>query len=61
MMFSHGYTAEDLLMSIIISIHKKCNASLRNSENYRGVALCVTISKIIDNIFILKFVQQIVQ
>ena len=33
MMFSHGHTAEDLLTSIIISIPKNYNASLRNSEN----------------------------
>ena len=54
-MFSHGHTAEDLLTSIIISIPKNYNASLKNSENYRGVALCVALSEIIDNIFITKY------
>ena len=47
-MFSHGYVPEALLVSTFISIPKNLKASLNNSNNYRSIALCSAIGKVID-------------
>ena len=47
-MLYHGYTADDLLCSCIISIPKDKRGSLNDSSNYRGIALCNALCKAID-------------
>ena len=47
-MLYHGYTADDLLCSCIISIPKDKSGSLNDSSNYRGIALCNALCKAID-------------
>ena len=47
-MLYHGYTADDLLCSCIISIPKDKRGSLNDSSNYRGIALCNALCKVID-------------
>jgi len=51
-MIRHGHTANDLLYSTIVSIPKDARASLCSSDNYRGIALCCSICKLIDLIII---------
>lgn len=47
-MLSHGYTPNDLLVSMLVSIPKDNKASLSNTDNYRGIALCNALCKVID-------------
>ena len=47
-MIRHGYTANDLLYSSIVSIPKNMRGSLCSSDNYRGIALCCSVCKVID-------------
>ena len=47
-MFSHGHTATDLLYSTIVSIPKNLRGSLCSSDNYRGIALCCSLCKVLD-------------
>ena len=54
-MLIHGYTPHKLLRSTIIPIPKDSRASLKTSANYRGVALCNCICKIIDIVIINKY------
>ena len=44
----HGYTAKELLHSTIISIPKNVLSSLCCSDNYRGIALCCSLCKLLD-------------
>ncbi len=48
MILSHGHTANDLLYSTIVSIPKNLRASLCTSDNYRGIALCCSLCKVLD-------------
>ena len=56
-MIIHGYTAIDLLYSVIVSIPKNLRSSLCRSDNYRGIALCCSLCKLLDLIFLDKFGQ----
>ena len=56
-MISHGYTANDLLFSTIISIPKNLKTSLSSSDNYRGIALCSSICKVIDMVIIDQYAE----
>ncbi len=47
-MFVHGHTASDLLAAVLVSIPKDVRASLCNSDNYRGIALCCALCKVVD-------------
>ncbi len=47
-MIMHGHSAQDLLYSTIVSIPKNKRASLCCSDNYRGIALCCSICKVLD-------------
>ncbi len=58
-MLIHGYNAEELLASIIVSIPKSKRASLSTSENYRGISLCCSLCKVIDYVFINKYASQL--
>lgn len=52
-MISHGHTADNLLYSTIVSIPKDLRASLCFcSENYRGIAPCCSICKLLDMVII---------
>ena len=54
MMFIHGHSPESLLYSIIISIPKCKRKSLSDSNNYRGIALCYSLNKLIDLLILNK-------
>ena len=47
-MFVQGYTPNDLLESVLTSISKNSRGNLCTDDNYRGIALCSAICKIID-------------
>ena len=47
-MLIHGYNANDLVLSSIISIPKDIRSSLRSSDNYRGISLFNGICKLFD-------------
>ena len=51
-MLFHGYYPDELLKSTIISIPKDKSASLCNSNNYRGISLFNSISKLYDYVII---------
>ena len=50
-MFYHAHTLADLLKSSIVSIPKDNKASLSGSDNYRGISLFNSLSKLFDHIF----------
>ena len=54
-MLIHGYTPVDLLKSSIISIPKDRTASLTTSDNYRGISLFNAICKLLDNVILLLY------
>ena len=51
-MVMHGYSPSKLLQSTIVPIPKDNRASLTCSENYRAIALCNSICKLVDVLFI---------
>ena len=53
-MYIHGYQPELLLNATIISIPKDYNKSLVDDNNYRGIALCSSLSKLLDIIILLR-------
>ena len=53
--FIHGYSPGELLTSIVIPIPKNNGASLKCSDNYRGIALRNSICKLIDLVLIDRF------
>ena len=59
-MFVHGYTPNDLLESVLTSIPKDSTGNLCTDENYRGIALCSAICKIIDIVIINKYKDKLV-
>ena len=48
----HGYQPEALLKASICSIPKDYNKSLQDDDNYRGIALCNSVSKVSDLVFL---------
>ena len=53
-MIVHGHSPNELLEAILVSIPKDLRGNLQSSDNYRGIALCSAITKIIDYIFLNK-------
>ena len=53
-MIVHGHSPNELLNAILVSIPKDLRGNLNISDNYRGIALCSAITKIIDYIFLNK-------
>lgn len=51
-MLVHGFTPEDLLESVIVSIPKDTKGKLSISDNYRGISLCSCFCKVFDLIVI---------
>ena len=47
-MLIHGYNANDIVLSSIISIPKDIRSSLTSSDNYRGISLFNWICKLFD-------------
>ena len=54
-MFVHGHTAEDLLFAVLSFIPKDLHGNLAVLDNYRGIALCSAICKIIDNLILHRY------
>ena len=53
-MVVHGYNANDLLSSTVISIPKSTRGGMSQSDNYRGISLCNCICKLFDVILMKK-------
>ena len=51
----HGYTADNLLLNVLKPIPKDVRGNLSDSNNYRGISLCSSLSKAIDNIIIKRY------
>ena len=51
---THGHSPEDLLEALLVSIPKDLRGNMLTSDNYRGIALCSALTKVIDYIFIDK-------
>ena len=47
-MLIHGYNANDIVLSSIISVPKDIRSSLSSSDNYRGISLFNGIYKLFD-------------
>ena len=54
-MLVQRYSPDDLLTSSIISIPKDRTASLTTSDNYRGISLFNAICKLLDNVILLLY------
>lgn len=59
-MLCHGHTPPQLLSSTFVSIPKNSRGSLCDSNNYRSIALCSSISKLLDLIVIDKWRDRLV-
>ena len=53
-MITHGHSPEDLLEALLVSIPKDLRGNMLTSDNYRDIALCSALTKVIDYIFIDK-------
>ena len=51
-MLTHGHYLTELLKSTLIYIPKDTTASLSTSDNYRGISLFNSISKLFDYVII---------
>ena len=51
-MFVHGFTPDNLLETIVTSIPKDLRGNLCVDDNYRGIALCSALCKVIDILII---------
>ena len=51
----HGYTADNLLLNVLKPIPKDVRGNLSDSNNYRGISLCSSLSKAIDNVIIKRY------
>ena len=54
-MFIHGHTPTDLLESVLLSIPRDVRGNMSSNENYRGIALCSALCKILDLIILDKY------
>ena len=53
-MFTHGYTPSSLLESVTNIIPKDLRGDMCNKDNYRGIALCSALCKLVDILIIEK-------
>ena len=58
-MFNHGFTPNDLLESVVTSIPKDLRGNLCTDDNYRGIALCSALCKVIDILIIDKYSEKL--
>ena len=54
-MITHGYQPQTLLLATVTSIPKDNRGNLCDSNNYRGIALCSSISKVLDIIILNRY------
>jgi len=54
-MVSHGSAPKDFSASTIVSIPKKANGNISDSNIYRGIALSSVFGKVFDNVILCKF------
>ena len=59
-MLCHGHTPPQLLSSTFISIPKNSRGSMCDSNNYRSIALCSSICKLLDMIILDKWRDRLV-
>ena len=52
--YVHGHQPEALLLATIISITKDSKGKMCSDSNYRGIALCCSMSKVLDRFFSLE-------
>ena len=55
----HGALPDNFLRSTIVPIPKGRNADGSNSNNYRGIALSSIFGKLMENIVLIKFSNQL--
>ena len=44
----HGFLPDNLLTSVVVPIPKNVKGNMGSSDNYRGIALCSSITKLFD-------------
>ena len=54
-MLTHGYYAEELLLSTVLFLPKDVNKNVCSSENYRGISLYSSVNKVIEWIILNKY------
>jgi len=54
---THGYQPQSMLLATITSIPKDNRGNLCDSSNYRGIALCSSVSKLFDIIILNRYSQ----
>ena len=59
-MLTHGFSPNDLLEAVIVSIPKDMKGDLCSDNNYRGIALCSALCKIIDIIILDKYSEKLI-
>ena len=59
-MLVHGFSPDDLLEAVIVSIPKDVKGDLCSDSNYRGIALCSALCKIIDIIILDKYLDRLI-
>ena len=52
---THGYQPKDILLGTISSTPKDRKGNVCSGTNYRGVALCSSISKLVDIVMIIRY------
>ena len=54
-MITHGYQPQSMLLGTITSIPKDSRGNLCDSNNYRGITLCSSVSKLFDIIILKRY------
>ncbi len=53
-MLSHGFSPQDVLQGVTVPLPEGRWANLNSSENYRVITLSSLLSKVLDNIILMK-------
>ena len=51
----HGFLPDNLLTSVVVPIPKNVKGNMGSSDNYRGIALCSSITKLFDIVILKRF------
>ena len=54
-MLTHGYYANELLLSTVMFLPKDVNKNICDSDNYRGISLYSSVNKVIEWIILTKY------
>ena len=54
-MLIHGHSPDEFISSVLVSIPKDTRGNLLTSDNYRGIALCSALSKVVDYFILGKY------